>query len=78
VRNGSASQVLALPVLPVRHYGQVTGADDGDVLLSVSVGPAGAFQIASMNGPVIVAGGSLQVFLEAALQFHRTISYAIP
>ncbi|MFC7280202.1 hypothetical protein ACFQS1_40130 [Paractinoplanes rhizophilus] len=33
--------MLALPVLPVRHYGRLTEADDGDVLLSVSVGPAG-------------------------------------
>src|SRR5262249_21153055 len=35
------AEVLGLPVLPLRRHGRVTAADDGDALLSVSVGPAG-------------------------------------
>jgi hypothetical protein len=34
------AEVLALPVLPLRWHGRVTAVEDGDVLLSVSVGPA--------------------------------------
>jgi len=35
------SDVLAPSVVPLRRHGRVTAVDDGDVLLSVSVGPAG-------------------------------------
>lgn len=35
------AEVLALPVVPLRRHGVATAADDGDVLLSASVGPAG-------------------------------------
>jgi hypothetical protein len=35
------AEVLALPVLSLRQHGRLTAADDGDALLSVSVGPAG-------------------------------------
>ena len=34
-------EMRGLPILPLRRHGRVTPADDGDVLLSVSVGPAG-------------------------------------
>ncbi|MET0493213.1 MAG: hypothetical protein ABW000_08795 [Actinoplanes sp.] len=33
--------VLALPVLPVRPHGTITGVRDADVLVSSSIGPAG-------------------------------------
>lgn len=35
------AEVLGLPVVPLRRHGRLTAADGGDVLLSVSVGPAG-------------------------------------
>lgn len=35
------AEVLALPVVPLRRHGQLTAADDKNVLLSVSVGPTG-------------------------------------
>lgn len=35
------AEVLALPDLPLRQHGRVAAADDGDALLSVSVGPVG-------------------------------------
>lgn len=35
------AEVLGLPVVPLRRHGRVRAADDGDALLSVSVGPAG-------------------------------------
>jgi hypothetical protein len=35
------AEVLGLPVLPLRRHGRVTAVDNGDALLSVSVGPAG-------------------------------------
>jgi hypothetical protein len=34
-------ELMALPVLPVRHHAPIAAADDGDVLVCASVGPAG-------------------------------------
>jgi hypothetical protein len=52
-------EVLALPVLPVRHYAPVTAVQEGDVLVCASVGPAGeviAVWSAAEDLPVLTSG----------------------
>ncbi len=52
-------EVLALPVLPVRHHAPVTAAEHGDVLVCASVGPVGeviAVWSAAEDLPVLTSG----------------------
>ena len=62
--------VMALPVLPVRPHGTITGVRDDDVLVSSSIGPAGeAVALWSAAGDGVTAQVTVQ---------HAEFRFAVP